>query len=92
MMTNEWGVTLVEFIHSHYDVFTDHAENAGFTKPRKGDRIKMFYIYKRWLTKHRDFIISLIRKGQIDDLRQPIKWFFEESQDYDNHKWLRSQL
>ena len=92
MMTNRYGVTLTEFISCHYDVFTEKADSVGFSNPRPGDRLKMFYIYKRWLTKHRDDILLLIRSGQVDDLRQPIKWFFEESQDYDNHKWLRSQL
>jgi len=91
-MINRYGVTLTEFISCHYDVFTEKAESAGFSNPRPGDRLKMFYIYKRWLTKRRDDVLLLIRKGQVADLRQLISWFFEESQDFDNHKWLRSQL
>ena len=91
MMTNRYGVTLTEFISCHYDVFTDHADNAGFSQTDHNCWI-LFSIYKRWLVKHREDIKLLIRNGQVDDLRQPIKWFFEESQDYDNHKWLHSQL
>ena len=89
MMTNQYGVTLTEFISCHYDVFTDHADNAGFQSRHCWI---LFGIYERWLVKHREDIKLLIRKGQVDDLRQPIKWFFEESQDFDNHEWLRSQL